>query len=309
MLEHVKWFTDPSLHPTRYELLLSWPVLLAFVAGLAAVGVAWWVQHNIPEPAPVRALERFAGKGPTALGVHLGIALLAAATLGLLFVPSLQIHPDDPLGTPILIMEVVAGVSILLGLATRGGAVILALLGVVAMQPFTFEAILEQVHILGIAIFLFLIGRGPFSLDRIRGVKPPIEDPLVPAAALAALRILMGFGIAFSALTEKLLNPGLSQALLDAHPALNLLAPIGIPDQVFIWLAGTAELAIGLVIMSGQITRPVMVVGATLFTISLFYFGWLELLGHLPFFGIMLLLLIAPNADTWRARHALRPAS
>ena len=74
-------------------------------------------------------------------------------------------------------------------------------------------------------------------------------------------------------------------------------------------MAGTTELAIGLVIMSGQITRPVMVVGASLFTISLFYFGWLELLGHLPFFGIMLLLLIAPNADSWRARHALRPAA
>jgi uncharacterized membrane protein YphA (DoxX/SURF4 family) len=119
----------------------------------------------------------------------------------------------------------------------------------------------------------------------------------------------MGFGIAFNALTEKLLNPSLSQALLDAYPGLNLLEPLGLPDPVFIWLAGTTELAIGLVIMSGQITRPVMAIGAFLFTISLFYFGWLELLGHLPFFGIMLLLFIAPNANSWRARQALRPAA
>lgn len=309
MLEHVKWFTDPAAHPTQYALLLSWPVLLAFAAGLLAVGVAYWIQHDIPEPRVVRALERCASYGPLALGLHIAVALLVAAALGLLFVPSLRVEPDDAMGVTILAMEAVAGASILLGLATRAGAVVLALLGIVAMQPFTFEAILEQVHILGIAIFLFLIGRGPLSLDRIRHVRPPLRDPEIPAVALMFLRVLMGFGIAYNALTEKLLNPSLSQALLDAHPVLNMLRPLGVPDPAFVWLAGTTELAIGLVIMSGRITRPVMVVGASLFTVSLFYFGWPELLGHLPFFGIMLLLLIAPNADTWRTRHALRPAA
>ena len=289
MLEHVKWFTDASKYPTDYGLLLSWPVALAFAAGLGAIGVAYWIQHTIPEPAIVRSLERFAGYGPLALGLH--------------------VEADDAMGWTILVMEAVAGLSILLGLATRAGAAVLALLGVVAMQPFTFEAILEQVHILGIAIFLFLIGRGPLSLDRVRGVRPPIRDPLVPAAALTFLRVLMGFGIAYSALTEKLLNPALSQALLQAHPALNVLRPLGVGDPVFVWLAGATELAIGLVIVSGQITRPVMAAGALLFTVSLFYFGWSEVLGHLPFFGIMLLLLIAPNANTWRARQALRPAA
>jgi len=303
VLEHVKWFTDASKYPTDYALLLSWPVALAFAAGIAAIAVAYWIQHTIPEPAIVRSLERFAGYGPLALGLHVAVALLVAAALGLLFVPSLHVEADDAMGWTILVMEAVAGLSILLGLATRAGAAVLALLGVVAMQPFTFEAILEQVHILGIAIFLFLIGRGPLSLDRVRGVRPPIRDPLVPAAALTFLRVLMGFGIAYSALTEKLLNPALSQALLQAHPALNVLRPLGVGDPVFVWLAGATELAIGLVIVSGQITRPVMAAGALLFTVSLFYFGWSEVLGHLPFFGIMLLLLIAPNANTWRARH------
>jgi uncharacterized membrane protein YphA (DoxX/SURF4 family) len=309
VLEHVKWFTDPNPHPTDYGLLLSSPVLASFALGLIAIGIAFWIQHHIPEPAVMRALERFARYGPLVLGLHIGVALIVAAILGLLFVPSLRVDADDTIGLVILVMELVAGLSLLLGLATRAGAIVLALLGIVAMQPFTFEAILEQVHILGIAIFLFLVGRGPFSFDRLRGVRPPIQDPIVPAAALALLRILMGFGIAYTALTEKLLNPSLSHALLDAHPMLNVLRPLGIADPVFIWVAGTTELVIGLVIMSGQITRPVMAVGAFLFTISLFYFGWPELLGHLPFFGIMFLLFIAPNADTWQVRRALRPAA
>lgn len=29
MLEHAKWSTDPAAHPTRYELLFAWPVIVA----------------------------------------------------------------------------------------------------------------------------------------------------------------------------------------------------------------------------------------------------------------------------------------
>lgn len=305
MTPHVKWFTDP--YPTHYDALLSIPVALAFVAALAAVGVAYWIQHNVPEPPAVRALERFAGYAPLALGVHVAVALIVAAILGLLFVPSLRVDDTSAIGSAIIVMEAVAGVSILLGLATRAGAVILVLLGIVAMEPFTFESILEQVPILGIAIFLFLIGRGPLSLDRVRGVRPPIRGELVPYAALSFLRILMGFGIAYTALTEKLLNEPLARSLLERYPHVALNRLVGAPDELFIWLAGTVELTIGLVIMSGQITRPVMAAGAVIFTATLFVFGWPELLGHLPLYGIVLLLLIAPNADTWGVRKALRP--
>jgi hypothetical protein len=52
-----------------------------------------------------------------------------------------------------------------------------------------------------------------------------------------------------------------------------------------------------------------MAAGAVLFTLTLFVFGWPELLGHLPLYGIMLLLLLAPNADTWGVRRALRPSA
>jgi uncharacterized membrane protein YphA (DoxX/SURF4 family) len=298
---HVKWFTESWLHPTDYSLLLTLPVIAAFGIAAIATAAAALVQRRVPEPRTFRVLERFAWLGPLVLGVHLGIALIVAAVLGMLFVPSLRVEPDT-FGFALLVAEAACGILLLLGFATRGAAVALAMLGVVAMAPFNFESILEQIHILGAAIFLFIIGRGAVSIDRVFGRRRALPLTEAPAAALTLLRVCMGVGIAFGALTEKLLDPGLANALLTERPYLNVVAGLGVSNGQFAYLAGLTELVIGIVIVSGQLTRPVMAIGAVLFTITLPVFGWLELLGHLPYYGIMLTLFIAPSADP-RAVH------
>ena len=238
LARHVKWFTDPSLHPTDYSLLLTLPVIAAFGIAAIATAVAAFVQRRVPEPRIFRALERFAWLGPLVLGVHLGIALIVAAILGMLFVPSLRVEPDA-FGFALLVAEAACGVLLLLGFATRGAALALAMLGVVAMAPFNFESILEQVHILGAAIFLFIIGRGAVSIDRAFGGRRALPVPEAPAAALTLLRVCMGVGIAFGALTEKLLDPGLANALLTERPYLNVVAGLGGSNGQF---AGRASL-------------------------------------------------------------------
>ena len=308
LVPHVKWFTDPGPHPTDWSLLVSPPVIVAFAIALAAAALAFLIQRRVPEPRMMQLFDRFARIVPTVLGIHVGVALIASALLGVLFSPNLR-PQDDLLGHAILVVEAMCGVMLLLGLATRPGAVLLALLGIIAMVPFSFESILENVQILGIALFLFIVGRGPYSLDRLRGVKPPIRHDEAPTWALTLLRVCLGFAIAFTALTEKLLDPGLAKALLDQKPFLNIARPFGIEDPQFAFLVGLTELAIGAVIMSGQLTRPVMAVGAVLFTMTVAIFGWSELLGHLPFYGIMFVLFMAPSADTWQAKRHLRPAA
>lgn len=305
---HVKWFVDSVPYPTEYQLLLSPLMVGVFALAVMAIGAAAFIERRFPEPRIVKALERFAPIGPLVLGLHLGLALLVAAIFGLLFVPSLEIATDTVFGFGLLVLEAMCGLMIVLGLATRAAAVLLALLGIVAMVPFTFESILEQVHVLGIAAFLFLVGRGPLSLDRIRRVRPPLDAPEIPAWALALVRTAMGFGVAYAALTEKLLNPGLAQAFLERFPHFNIPRFLGVSDPQFVFFAGTVEFVIGAVLISGRLTRPVAAIGAAMFTATLFFLGWPELLGHLPFYGIFFLLFIAPKADSWRVRRALRPA-
>ena len=304
-LAHVKWFTDPSRFPTDYSLLLTPPVIAALVLALGAVGVAWLIAQRFPEPRLISEIERFAGVGPLALGLCVGIALMAAAVLGLLFVPSLHVEPGVG-GLIILGTEFIVGLMLALGLGTRAAALGLALLGAIAMVPFSLESILEQVHLLGAAVYLFVIGRGPISLDRLLGARRSLEDERAPALALTVLRVAMGFGIAFGALTEKLLDPALSQSLLTQRPELNVLRAVGIGDPQFIYLAGLTELIIGAVIISGQLARPVMAVGAILFTITLPLFGWSELLGHLPYYGMFFTIFLAPDARSPRVRRQLR---
>jgi uncharacterized membrane protein YphA (DoxX/SURF4 family) len=304
LARHVKWFTDPSKHPTDYSLLLTFPVITAFAIAAMATAVAAFVQRNLPEPRIFRVLERFAWLGPLVLGVHVGISLIWAAALGMLFVPSLRVQADA-FGFALVAVEAACGLLLLLGFATRPAAVALALLGVVAMEPFNFESILEQVHILGIAIFLFITGRGALSIDRVFRQQRALPVPEAPVVALTVLRVCMGVGIAFGALTEKLLDPALANALLTDRPYLNILSGFGVSNGQFAYLAGLTELVIGVVIVSGQLTRPVMAVGAVIFTITVPFFGWLELLGHLPYYGIMLALFIAPSADPRQVKRQL----
>ena len=304
---HVKWFTDPVAHPTDWSLLASGPVIVAFVLALAAAGVAALIQRHFPEPRMVAMLDRFGRIAPAVLGLHIGIALIAAALLGFLFSPNLR-AADGGLGSAILVVEAMCGIMLLLGVAAHAGAILLALLGIVAMVPFTAESILENVHILGIALFFFIVGRGQFSFDRIRGAAPLTRDEDAPTWGLTVLRICLGFGIAFSALTEKLLDPGLAQALIEQRPFLNIARPFGIGDPQFVYLAGLTELVIGVVIASGRLTRPVMAIGAIIFTATVPLFGWTELVGHLPFYGIMFVLFMVPNATSWAAKRGLRPA-
>lgn len=302
---HVKWFIDPSLYPTDYSLLSSLPVLVAFALSLVAVGIAFVLHRRAPEPRWARALERYAGLAPLALGLLVGIALMAASIIGLLFVPSLRIA-DDGIGRILRAAEFIVGAALALGAGTRAGAVGLAALGAIAMVPFSPESILEQVHLLGAAIFLFVVGRGPVAVDALFGQRRSIESERAPHFALFVLRVAMGFGIAFGALTEKLLNPALSVALLAQRPELNVLRGLGIGDGQFAYLAGLMELVIGVVILSGQLTRPVMAIGAVIFTATLPFFGWLELLGHLPFYGMMLTLFLAPYPESPSVRRQLR---
>jgi hypothetical protein len=80
--------------------------------------------------------------------------------------------------------------------------------------------------------------------------------------------------------------------LADHH--FNFLPYIGMPidDTKFLLIAGTVELVVGLMLIAGAYVRLVILITLIPFNLTLPFMGWRELVGHLPTYGILALLLL-----------------
>lgn len=152
--------------------------------------------------------------------------------------------------------------------------------------------LIEHTELLGVAFFLFATGRGPLAFDMaLEQLHRPVAR-LVPYA-VPVLRVCTGFGLAVVAFTEKRWNLPMGLAFLATHH-FNFFPAVGIPvsDTMFLLMAGTVELTIGLILMSGAHVRLLILVTLIPFNLTLPFLGWRELVGHRPIYGILALLLL-----------------
>jgi uncharacterized membrane protein YphA (DoxX/SURF4 family) len=160
---------------------------------------------------------------------------------------------------------------------------------------------LENLQYLGFAAFFYFTGRGPYAIDRL--LFPAIEPPRnYSLRAMPSLRIGVALSLSVVAFTEKLANPQLALAFLQRYN-LNFTPWLGIPmsDRTFVLCAGTSELAIGLLLVFGYFPRSVIATVWVLINMTLVVFNWVELVGHLPIYGAMAVLLIwTPDLEEQR---------
>ena len=314
-LAHEKWFHDPAAFPLRFDLLLR-PLPLAFVAAVlvvTALAAVWWRARGrgfIPGPESLGAgperRSALYGLVPLILGIHVAVPLLVSGVQGHLF------SPDNALPAVWANFMGLAATGIALalfyGAFTRIAAVALALLWVIGLGVVGVEPMLENSFYLGFAAFFFLAGRGPVAVDRL--ALPRFEPPAhLMQYALPALRIGLGVSLVVVAFTEKLANIPLGLAFLQQYP-LNFTGALGIPltNEVFVLCAGAVELLVGLWILFGIFPREILLIAWIPINLTLTIFNWTELVGHLPIYGIMAVLLLwspgRENAALWL--HGLR---
>ena len=77
---------------------------------------------------------------------------------------------------------------------------------------------------------------------------------------------------------------------------------LGWSDLQFIRVAGAIEVLFGLLLISGALPQAIVVIAGVPFNASLWFFGVNELLGHLPVYGAMLVLLVYGSDRELRAR-------
>lgn len=293
---HEKWFTEPSLHPLREvngTRALAAALIAAVTVAIAWVGERTWraLKPQVPVDLQLSAarLERLFALMPVIVGTHAAVALLASGIQMQLFAPNLPL-PRNFWGALVGLAEIVVALSFVYGALTRVFAWLLVALFPVGLLFFPPLAVAEHLHLLGIALFLAILGRGPYSVDGVLGrpVRPLLS--WVPYA-VPLLRWCTGLGIVALAFGEKLWNPELGVAFLR-HYDFNFLRGWGVSDEAFVLLAGYVEATVGVLIASGILVRLVIALAWFPFNLTLPFLGVEELLGHLPVYGVMVVLLV-----------------
>lgn len=305
-LAHAKWFHKEPGYELRWDLFFR-PLPLAFMGAVLlatlAGGLLWRARGRgyLPGVEAFGATdERRAllyGLIPLILGAHVAVPLLVNGVQGNLFSPDNELPGvwANFLG----LAETFVALAIFYGAFTRLAAVGLAGLWGMGVFLLGLQPMLDNALYLGFAAFFFLAGRGPISVDRM--LLPRLEPPeRLMRWAMPALRVGLGASLVVVAFTEKFANIPLAISFLREYP-LNFTPALGVPlsDEVFALCAGSVELLVGLWLLFGIFPREISLIALVPVNLTLTVFNWTELVGHLPVYGILAVLLIwQPGAKT-----------
>ena len=290
-LAHETWFTDDAFAPdwafagqTATLVLLG----LALALTLAVRGIARvWNGRDVP------ALGRLLPWMPFALRIHLAVSLVGLLSMGVYLSPSMDLRTSVPSIVLGVSMGLVA-ISMATGYRMRAGAWLLVALGPLGMLEFGIVPVLARLDLLGLAAFLLFTGPGAWSADSEQGRErePGVADF---ARAVWALRIALGAALVVVAFQEKLAVPAMAADFLAQHEQFNVansLLGLGWSDAQFTRAAGVVEVLFGLLLISGRLPQLVVLAAGVPFNATLWFFGTGELIGHLPVYGAMLVLLV-----------------
>ncbi|MHA3949062.1 hypothetical protein [Cellulomonas bogoriensis] len=300
---HGRWFAEGT-HGGDWAFFLSpLPLALTAVALLVAAGLRA-VAGRLPRPEleilpPLRQARRLGALVPylpRLLALHVGIALVTLSVMGAFLFPSMPLE-EVPGGGAAGFAQAAVGLWLLTGLGLRGaagGLVALTVLLGVSCGPVTF---MENGDKLAVATFLALSPGAP------RARPDRLGDLARRRWALLGVRVLLGGTLVTLAISEKLTHPEMMRHLMARHPEIDPVATFGLPLEVdtIIVVAGVVELALGVFILLGVLPQVTVLAALVPFNATLLVFGLDELVGHLPIYGLFLVLLVhACRAETHR---------
>ncbi len=315
---HEKWFADHTTDPIDSKYIFSLQTLLAIgAAGLAVLLVRLiepWMKRKFPilgQSLPATfsddRLQLIYDWIPLIMAIHVAVPLIVNGITLHLFAPNLAL-PSNILGGFIALAQVVVALGFIYGALTRYVAVVLVVLFFSGFLFFPPLYVLEHFNFVGIAAFFYLLGRGRFSVDNLVGL--PGQNRMVNLA-VPALRAATGITLIVLALTEKLWNPQQALGFLEQRPDFYFLPALGLGGlgkEFFIYAAGIVEFVFGVLVLNGRLLRFLTFFLWLPFNLTLVYLGWPELVGHLPIYGTMLILLFFGDVQPeWVSLAALNP--
>jgi hypothetical protein len=298
-LAHETWFED-RVFPTDWGFAAE-RATLGLLAAAVLLAVAVRVVAAVRDGVDVPFLARLAPFMPFAIRLHLAVSLVGLLSLGVYLSPAMDLRADVA-GIALGAVMAVVAIGMATGWRTREAAWLLIAAGPVGMLEFGLWPVLQRIDLLGLAVFVLIVGPGRWSADHERGAAREVALPDA-ARGIFALRVAAGLALIVVAFAEKLATPDLALAFLAEHPELNVAQQVGLgmSDLEFIRLAGAIEVLFGLLLISGALPQAIILIAGVPFNATLWFFGTTELVGHLPIYGAMLAILV------WGSDPVLRP--
>jgi hypothetical protein len=229
---------------------------------------------------------------PFALRIHLAVSLIGLLSLGVYLSPAMDLK-FNVVGVLLGAVMVLTAISMVAGWHVRAGAWLLVAAGPIGMLEFGVSPVVQRIDLLGPAVFLLFSGAGRWSADWELGRASEASVAAI-GRAVWSLRVMAGAALIIVAFAEKLAQPALALKLLSQYPQFNIAREIGLDwtNLEFIRVAGAIEVLFGLLLISGALPQVIVLAAGVPFNATLFFFGDVELLGHLPIYGTMLVLLV-----------------
>ena len=307
----VAFLTDALTTPFIIAVLLGG--FLTIVAGLAVY------LYLRPFPADIAAfraiMDDYRDLLPWLFRLSMGMPMIGAGFGGYFFSPAVEL----PYPTALRLFGISVGFLLLFGLATRVVAVgtLLTYLAVLPSEPGLLLAFEYVPGLLAVA----LLGGGRPSADALiarmadddrtvysdidpfyRRVAVPFAERIEPYTRLVPTLLRVGIGIAFVYLgiTQKLLRPGQSLAVVAKY---DLTAVVPVAPELWVIGAGLTEALVGVMFILGAFTRGFSLVAFGLFVTTLFGLPDDPVVAHISLFGLVSALLITGSGpysvDAW----------
>ena len=301
-LAHETWFENGRF-PADWGFAGESTTILLLLAAVVLTLVMRAVAR-LRDGVDVPFLAQLAPYMPFAIRLHLAVSLVGLLSLGFYLSPAMDLQADVA-GIALGAVMALVAIGMATGWHTREAAWLLIAAGPIGMLEFGVWDVLQRVDLLGLAVFVLIVGPGKWSADAERGAAPSELSLPTAAQGIFALRVAAGLALIIVAFAEKLATPDLALALLADHPELNVAQQIGLPmgDLEFIRLAGAIEVLFGLLLISGALPQAIILIAGVPFNATLWFFGNTELVGHLPIYGAMLAILV------WGSHPELRPVA
>jgi uncharacterized membrane protein YphA (DoxX/SURF4 family) len=287
---HEKWFVNPDEYHGAIPAMFQTPTTFGITAVLVAISVfaiLWFVDRTYGGFGVSRGIQAFAERhrlNPRViLTTLMGVSLMGAGLQSTLFSPSLHL-PDTTWGAALAVIEIALGTLLLFlePIAIELGF-LLACLYLFGFTVFPAPEMLEELLILGVAFYFI---SGPSARAPWRSFNTPERQ----RTGYQILRFLTGTSFLILA-SVKWTRPDLGIHLVGEY-GINFVSGLGVDAATFVFFAALLETLIALAILLRVAFRAASLVALIFFTVSIYAFGFSELLGHLPIKAVLFLFLI-----------------